>query len=75
MLKLGVEALKKMKESLKADLSLRVGDRPAGPERMHVMICGGTGCHASGSLRVKEALLKELDQNGLSREIRVVETG
>ena len=43
--------------------------------RSHLLICGGTGCHASGSLAVKKALNEELDKRGLSEEIKVVETG
>ena len=43
--------------------------------RSHLLICGGTGCHASGSLEVKKALLAELDRRGLAGEIKVVETG
>lgn len=39
------------------------------------MVCGGTGCHASGSLSVKKALVDELQNRGLSDEIKVVETG
>ncbi|MDB9822487.1 NADH-quinone oxidoreductase subunit NuoF [Deltaproteobacteria bacterium] len=43
--------------------------------RTHLLLCGSTGCHASGSQEVKEALESELEQQGLSSEIRVVETG
>ncbi|HSR09860.1 MAG TPA: NADH-ubiquinone oxidoreductase-F iron-sulfur binding region domain-containing protein, partial [Thermodesulfobacteriota bacterium] len=43
--------------------------------RSHILICGGTGCHASGSMAVKESLLQEIHKRGLSEEIRVVETG
>ncbi|HPC48326.1 MAG TPA: (2Fe-2S) ferredoxin domain-containing protein, partial [Deltaproteobacteria bacterium] len=43
--------------------------------RSHLLLCGGTGCHASGSVEVKKALLAELDKRGLTEEIKVVETG
>lgn len=43
--------------------------------RAHLLLCGGTGCHASGSLSVRKALAAELDHRGLSDEIRIVETG
>lgn len=43
--------------------------------RAHLLICGGTGCQASGSLAVKKALLEELDKKKLTEEIKVVETG
>ncbi|MBN2180233.1 MAG: NAD(P)H-dependent oxidoreductase subunit E, partial [Deltaproteobacteria bacterium] len=43
--------------------------------RSHILICGGTGCHATGSLKVKQALTAEINKQGLADEIRIVETG
>lgn len=43
--------------------------------RLHLMLCSGTGCQASGSEKVKEALQKELKKRGLDKEIAIVETG
>jgi len=43
--------------------------------RSHLLICGGTGCHASGSIAVKKAIVDELDKRNLAEEIKVVETG
>ncbi|HRV44279.1 MAG TPA: NADH-ubiquinone oxidoreductase-F iron-sulfur binding region domain-containing protein, partial [Smithellaceae bacterium] len=43
--------------------------------RSHILICGGTGCQASGSLGVKNALMEELVKRKLAEEIKVVETG
>jgi len=43
--------------------------------RSHLLICGGTGCHASGSLNVKKALVAELVKRKLSEQIKIVETG
>jgi NADH-quinone oxidoreductase subunit F len=43
--------------------------------RSHLLVCGGTGCHASGSVAVKDALIGELNKRNLSDEIKVVETG
>ena len=43
--------------------------------RTELLLCGGTGCIASGSLEVKAALENELVKQGLDREIRVIETG
>jgi len=40
-----------------------------------MLLCGGTGCHASGSLNVKKALVAELLKRGLAEEIKIVETG
>ena len=43
--------------------------------RAEILLCGGTGCRASGSEEVKEALKTEVKRHGLDREIRVIETG
>ncbi|MBW1720898.1 MAG: NADH-quinone oxidoreductase subunit NuoF [Deltaproteobacteria bacterium] len=43
--------------------------------RTHLLLCGGTACHATGSQAVKEALLKEIAKQGLEKEVRVIETG
>ncbi|MBS3755512.1 MAG: NADH-quinone oxidoreductase subunit NuoF [Desulfobacterales bacterium] len=43
--------------------------------RLDLMLCGGTGCHASGASEFKEALGAELERQNLDREIRIIETG
>ncbi|MCQ2400569.1 MAG: NADH-quinone oxidoreductase subunit NuoF [Lachnospiraceae bacterium] len=43
--------------------------------RSHVLVCGGTGCTSSGSLKVKEAFEKAIKAEGLEKEVAVVETG
>lgn len=43
--------------------------------RASVMLCGGTGCIAGGSLKLKNALDEELKNRGLDNEINVVLTG
>ena len=43
--------------------------------RTHLMLCGGTGCHASGSGLFRETLQKELERRELSDEIKIIETG
>ena len=40
-----------------------------------VMICGGTGCQASGSLAVIEAIKNELSKQNLSSSVRLCITG
>jgi NADH-quinone oxidoreductase subunit F/NAD(P)H dehydrogenase (quinone)/NADP-reducing hydrogenase subunit HndC len=40
-----------------------------------MLICGGTGCQAAGSLAVKDALVKEIAKQGVADEVAVVETG
>ncbi|HHY69315.1 MAG TPA: NADH-quinone oxidoreductase subunit NuoF [Bacillota bacterium] len=43
--------------------------------RSHILVCSGTGCHASGSMVLKEALEKEIARVGLDKEVKVIETG
>jgi NADH-quinone oxidoreductase subunit F len=43
--------------------------------RANVLVCGGTGCTASESLDVIQALNKEIARRGLAKEVRVVQTG
>jgi NADH-quinone oxidoreductase subunit F len=41
----------------------------------NIMVCGGTGCHASDSPQIVELLEKELQQRGLSTQVKVLQTG
>ena len=43
--------------------------------RAHVLICGGTGCTSSGSKKLQETFQQQLEQNGLSEEVKIVQTG
>ena len=43
--------------------------------RTHLLLCGGTGCHSTGTRAVKESLIQELQKKDLQNEIQVVETG
>ena len=43
--------------------------------RSHILICGGTGCSSSGSIKLKEKLEAELKAKGLDEEIKIVMTG
>ena len=43
--------------------------------RAHVLVCGGTGCTSSGSQKIIDRLKRELDKQGLTKEVSVVQTG
>ena len=43
--------------------------------RAHVLICGGTGCTSSGSLDIQKAFAENIEKNGLTEEVKVVQTG
>ena len=43
--------------------------------RMHILVCGGTGCSSSHSEEILENLKKELAYHDLDQEVKVVQTG
>ncbi|MCR4407900.1 MAG: FAD-dependent oxidoreductase [Anaerolineae bacterium] len=43
--------------------------------RANVLVCGGTGCTASGSVKTFEALQSEIARRGLENEVRLIHTG
>ena len=76
MFKLDRDKLNEIKKREKLTFELRLGKVPIIPDgEKHLMICGGTACHATHSRDVKEALKQELDSHGLSERCKIVETG
>ena len=67
MVKLSVDGLKKLQEKAAGEL------RKEG--RTDLLICGGTGCHATGSIKVIDVVRKEVKARGLEDTVKVVETG
>ena len=43
--------------------------------RMHLLVCGGTGCTSSDSLKLVDRLNESINKHGLSNEVEVVITG
>ncbi len=43
--------------------------------RANVLLCGGTGCEASGSKSTFDTLVRELERRGLSGEVEAIHTG
>ncbi|MCP3899355.1 MAG: NADH-quinone oxidoreductase subunit NuoF [Desulfobacteraceae bacterium] len=67
MSKITVDKLNKIREQRKAQIS--------NPDIIRILICGGTGCHATGSIKVKDVLVEEINKRELSEKVQVVETG
>ena len=67
MSKLTLDNLIKIRELTK--------DINADPDITRLMICGGTGCHATGSIKVKQTLFEEIEKKELSDKVKIVETG
>ena len=47
----------------------------AGKQRMHILICGGTGCKSSNSNEIADRFRSLLQARGLQEEVQVVRTG
>lgn len=43
--------------------------------KMHLLVCGGTGCNASDSEQIRDNLMAEVERNDLSDDVQVVMTG
>ena len=43
--------------------------------RSNVLVCGGTGCTSSDSLKIVEKLKEEIASHGLEKEVNVITTG
>ncbi len=43
--------------------------------KMHLLVCGGTGCKASDSEQIRDNLLAEVENHDLNDEVQVVMTG
>src|SRR5665648_390108 len=41
----------------------------------HVMVCGGPGCHSSGSPEIADVLQEELTRQGLSEQVKIFQPG
>ena len=65
----------KIRRAKHADISIRL-DRDAQPTetggRMHIMVCGGTGCTSSNSMKIISGLE---DLNRMQDDVKVVKTG
>ena len=56
-------------------VSYPIATREAQDKPRHIMVCGGTGCHASESPEIANLLKEELNRRGLSDQVEVLQTG
>lgn len=76
MLKLDRDKLNEIRARGRQAFDIRLGKVPVTPDgEKHVMICGGTACHATHSREVKKALIQEIEGRGISDRVKIVETG
>ena len=43
--------------------------------RIDILVCGGTGCHASGSIETIKTFKSEIEKAGYQNEVQVIATG
>ena len=78
MNKLTPEKLMRLHWDMSRFMAVRFQDEitPGEPvSSYHLMLCGGTACHASKGLEIKKRLLEEIDSRGLGERVLLVETG
>jgi NADH:ubiquinone oxidoreductase subunit F (NADH-binding)/(2Fe-2S) ferredoxin/ferredoxin len=78
MERLNPRTLTEMAEKIAPSLAVRFSDevKPGEPaEQYHLLVCGGTGCHATRSLQVMERLRQEITLRNIREKALVVETG
>ena len=64
-----------IKEKMKSVVAIRAGKASDDKVRTHVLICGGTGCTSSNSVKISDLMKEELVKAGIADEVKVVLTG
>ncbi|MBO5022766.1 MAG: NADH-quinone oxidoreductase subunit NuoF [Clostridia bacterium] len=64
-----------IKEKMQGVVAIRKGEKVEQKERIHVLICGGTGCTSSNSVKIADLMKDELAKAGIADEVKVVLTG
>ena len=71
-----LQELTAIKEAMRAEMALRLGKEHDGAKyEKHVLMCGGTGCTSSGSMKIADELEKQLKEKGVDEKVFVVRTG
>ncbi|MCH5203836.1 MAG: NADH-quinone oxidoreductase subunit NuoF [Oscillospiraceae bacterium] len=63
--------------AIKAKYADVVGTRIEGKDCgvRDVLVCGGTGCTSSGSMKIVDVLQEEIKKNGLENKVNIIKTG
>ncbi|MDE6775899.1 MAG: NADH-quinone oxidoreductase subunit NuoF [Ruminococcus sp.] len=70
-----LEELKAVRESVEGEVALRTHGNASSKYERHVLVCGGTGCTSSGSVKIIEKLEEEFAAKGLTEKVQIVKTG
>ena len=65
-----LQELTAIKEEMRKEMALRLGkEADAAKYKKHILMCGGTGCTSSGSMKIADELEKTLKEKGIDGEI------
>ncbi len=71
-----LQDLAAIKEEMRKEMALRLGKEADGAKyEKHVLMCGGTGCTSSGSMKIADELERQLKEKGIDQKVYVVRTG
>jgi len=70
---LTLEKLQKIKEMTLDAIKLREGKTDS--NKKSVLVCGGTGCTSSNSMKIIDTLNEEIKKHGLEDQVNVIKTG
>ncbi len=71
-----LQELTAIKEKMRNEIALRLGKVSDGAKyEKHVLMCGGTGCTSSGSMKIADELERQLKEKGIEEKVFVVRTG
>lgn len=78
-----IQELNKIRDEYAAKLEVRQREQKtidSGVKEMekhltHVMVCGGTGCHSAAGEKIRQSMMKKVEEEGLQDHIKVVMTG
>lgn len=70
-----LKALSEKSKVLLVNRSREITRENAGTEEIDIMVCGGTGCKASGGIEIVKVLEEERDAAGLKDKVKIVTTG
>ncbi len=69
------EALDAVKSEMLQQIGHRFGMKAGEGAKIHLMVCGGGGCHSSGSNKLKERLQELAVRDHMENETAIVRTG
>ena len=70
-----IAEIEKIRENTLNEIGARFGMTDFAGARIHIMTCGGAGCHSSGSGRLLEKFRELAERDGMGEEVCAVRTG